>query len=146
MRYQLLLLPLGLIAAPVAAEPPRQPQKIEIPPQLSDPAMADRLTNMVQALSSAFLDLPAGQVQAAVEGRAPTAQEKKLTVRDLGRRDDPNFDRNLERQIAEAKPAIENGMKALARALPAMTKAMSEMADRLEQAAANMPRPDYPRR
>ena len=146
MRRYLLAIPLALIAAPLAAQPAAQPEQIQIPRELTDPAMADKLANMLQALSKAFLNLPVGEVQAAVEGRQPTAAERRLTVRDMGRRDDPNFDRNFERQIAQSKPMIEQSMKAFSEALPAMTRALSEAARHMERATANMPQPDYPRR
>jgi len=67
-------------------------------------------------------------------------------VRELGRRDDPNFERNLQRRMADAKPMIEASQKALAEALPAMIKSMEEAGKALERAAANMPDPTYPRR
>ena len=51
--------------------------------------MADRLDRALQALSKALLDLPVGEVEAAIEGREPTAAERKLTVRELERRNDP---------------------------------------------------------
>ena len=146
MRCYRLAIPLALIAAPVAAQGAPQPEQIRIPSELTDPAMADKLANMLQALSKAFLELPVGEVQAAVEGRAPTADEKRMTIRDLGRRDDRNFDRNFERQIAQSKPMIDQSMKAFSKALPAMTRALSEAAQQMERATANMPRPDYPKR
>jgi len=108
--------------------------------------MADRLADTVQSLSKALLDLPVGQVQAAVEGREPTPADRTLTVRDVGRRDDPDFDRHLRQQIAQARPAIEHGMKALNTALPAMMKALDEAGRAIDRAAANMPDPTYPRR
>ena len=37
-------------------------------------------------------------------------------------------------------------MKALAAALPAMMEGLSKAQDGLERAAANVPRPDYPKR
>jgi hypothetical protein len=148
MRATLVLVPLALSAAPAVAQAPApaEPQAIQIPPQLTDPAVADRLANVMQALSKAFLDLPVGQVEAAVEGRAPTAADKKLTVRDLGRRDNPNFDRDLQRQIAESKPMIEQSMKAMATALPAMMKGLQDAGEAVDRAVQNMPRPDYPKR
>ena len=145
MRYHLFAIPLALLAVPAAAQAP-QPEQIRIPPELTDPAMADKLANMMQALSKAFLELPVGEVQAAAEGRAPTASERRLTVRDMGRRDDPNFERNLERQLEEARPRVRSAMQAFARALPSMTKALSEAANEIERATANMPQPGYPRR
>ena len=113
---------------------------------LNDPAMADKLTNVMQAMSQAFLDLPAGEVQAAMEGRKATPAEKRLTVRDMARKDDPNFDRDFQQQIAQARPMVEHGMKALSTALPAMTQALQQAGKAIERAAANMPDPTYPRR
>ena len=145
MRKSLILLPLLLVATPALAEPAPQ-AATKIPPQLFDPRMADRLADTMQSLSKALLNLPVGEVQAAIEGRDPTASEKKLTVRDLGRRDDPNFDRNFRQQIAQARPAIEKGMKAMSAALPAIEKAVDDASRAIDRAAANMPDPTYPRR
>ncbi|WP_196233195.1 hypothetical protein, partial [Sphingomonas segetis] len=67
MRAHLLLLPLLACAAPaIAQSAPRPPQ---IPPQLLDPATADRLTDGMQALSKALLDIRVGELRAALEGR-----------------------------------------------------------------------------
>ena len=108
--------------------------------------MADRLTNAMQVMSKAFLDLPAGEVQAALEGRRATPAEKRMTVRDMARRDDPNFDRNFQRQIAQTGPAIRQGMRAMSEALPAMMQGLTQAQHALERAAANMPDPTYPKR
>jgi hypothetical protein len=142
MRASLTALTL-LIAAPAAAQPPAPAQ----PPQdvqraLADPAMVDRLTNAMEALSDAFMNLPVGEVQAAIEGRRATPQERKLTVGDVARRDQVD----VRRQIAEAKPMIRQSMKAMSEALPAMMKSLDDMQQALDRAAANMPDPTYPRR
>jgi hypothetical protein len=146
MRKALILLSLFACATPALAQQPAPQAQDEMTSVLGDPAMADRLADMMQDLSKAVLDLPVGGVQAAIEGRKPTPREKKLSVRDLGRRDDPNFDRDIQRRIADAKPMIEASQKALAEALPAMMKSMEEAGKALERAAANMPDPTYPRR
>ena len=150
MRSLLAFLPLALCAAPALAQAPAAappvPPGAEVQRTLNDPAMPDRLANMMQALSKAFLDLPVGEVQAAVQGRAPTAAEKKLTVRDLGRRNDPNFERDLQRQIAQSGPMIRQSMKALSDSIPAMMKGLQDMQESIERAAANMPDPTYPKR
>src|SRR5689334_640786 len=111
MRKSLILLPVLVTATPALAQS-APPAASKVPPQLLDPRMADRLADTMQSLSKALLDLPVGEIQATVEGREPTAAERKLTVRDLGRRDDPNFDKKFRQQIAQARPAIEKGMKA----------------------------------
>ena len=108
--------------------------------------MADRLTNAMQVMSKAFLDLPAGEVQAALEGRRATPAEKRMTVRDMARRDDPNFDRNFQRQIAQSGPVIRQSMRAMSQALPAMMQGLTQAQHALERAAANMPDPTYPKR
>ena len=69
-----------------------------------------------------------------------------MTVRDLGRRDDKQFDRHVQEQIAGARPMIEQSMKAMAAALPAMMKSMEEAGNAMERAIANMPDPTYPKR
>jgi hypothetical protein len=146
MRIRLLALPLAFFAAQAVAQPAPRPEQIQIPSGLTDPAMADKLANMMGALSKAFLNLPVGEVQAAAEGRAPTPAERNLTIRDLGRRNDPNFERNFQQQIAQSGPMIRQSMETLVRTLPAMMKPLSEMAQEMERATANLPRPDYPRR
>ena len=143
------LLMIALLAAqpadaPAAPAPP--PPVVQLPPQLTDPATGDRLANVMQALSRAFLNLPVGEVQAAVEGRPPTPADRRLTVREMARRDDPNFDRNLERRIAEARPKIQSSMRALATALPQVMQGLHQAREAIERAAANMPDPNYPKR
>jgi hypothetical protein len=141
MRTHLALIPLLAIAGPAMAAPPPQ-----LPPQLTDPATAQRLTNVMQALSSAFLNVKVGGVEAAIEGREASPQERNLTVRDIARRDDPNFDRNLQQQIAEVGPTMQRSVTALNRAMPEVMKSLHEAKKSLERAAANMPDPSYPRR
>jgi len=141
MRTHLALIPLLAIAGPAMAAPPPQ-----LPPQLTDPATAQRLTNVMQALSNAFLNVRVGGVEAAIEGREASPQEKNLTVRDMARRDDPNFDRNLQRQIAEVGPTMQRSVSALNQAMPEVMKSLHEAKKSLERAAANMPDPTYPQR
>ncbi len=145
MRKILIFLPLLLVASPALSQPaPSDTAQIER--VLNDPAMADRLTNVMQVMSKAFLDLPAGEVQAALEGRLATPAEKRMTVRDIGRRDDPNFDRNFQRQIAQSGPVIRQGMHTMSEALPPMMQGLAQAQHALERAAANMPDPTYPKR
>jgi hypothetical protein len=145
MRAALLALPLAALACPALAQTPAPaapPDAIQLPPELTDPKWADRLTDAMAAMSKAFLELPVGEVEAALEGRAPTAADKRRTVRS----ETKLSERELRQQIEASRPAMQAGMKALAAALPAMVKGMSEAQRELERATANMPRPDYPRR
>ena len=147
MRALLILMALALPAPALAEAPAARPNpKIEIPRELADPATAERLATTMQGLADALLDLKVGEIQAAAEGRKATRAERKLTVRDIERRKDPNFERNLRRQVAEAGPKIAQGVKAMSDALPAVMKALDDASRAIDRAAANMPDPTYPKR
>ena len=151
MRIKLLTIPLLLCAAPALAQAPAAPRPAapdtaQIQRVLNDPAMAERLSRAMQAMTTSFMNLPVGEVQAAIEGRAPTAAERRLTVRDMGRRDNRNFERDVQQQMANARPMIEQSMKAIASALPAMMQGLSQAGDALDRATANLPDPTYPKR
>ncbi len=79
MRLARIALPLMLVATPAVAAPRPAPQ---IPPELSDPAMADKLGQVAGALTRALMDLPVGELEAAVEGRPVTQADKTKLVRD----------------------------------------------------------------
>ena len=142
MRTAFALLPLLMATAPVAAAAPQQQSQPYLPPQLSDPAMVDRLAGTMQAMSRAFLDLPVGEIEAAVEGRPPTPADRNRTLRS----EDPNLDREVQTQIARARPMIRQSMKAISDALPAVMKSLHDARESIERAAANMPDPHYPKR
>lgn len=145
MHKSLFLLPLVLSASPAFAQP-APADTIQIPRELTDPATVQRLTGTMQALSKALLDIRVGELKAAAEGRQATPAEKRMTVRDIARREDPNFDRNISREIAQTGPVIRQGMKAMSDALPAMMQGLDQAQKALERAAANMPDPTYPKR
>ena len=138
MRLCLLLAPLVLVAAPASA----QPSDMQIPRELTDPAWADRLTNVLQVLSKSMLDMPVGEVEAAIEGRPVTAADKGKTVRSETRMSE----RELNQHIEAARPAMRGAMKAMASALPAMMKGFEEAGREMEKATSNLPQPGYPKR
>ena len=150
MRISLALLPLSLCAAPVFAQSappaPAEADALQIPPELADPATAERLANAMQSLSNEILDLKVGGMQAALEGREATPAERSRTVRDIARRDDPQIDRHLHQKIAEAKPMIEQSIRAMNQALPEIARSLADARKSLERAIANMPDPNYPKR
>ena len=147
MRLSLFLVPLCLATAPATAQsaPPPSPE-IQLPPQLTDPATAAKLARTMESLSQAFLDLPVGDVQAALEGRAPAASDRHTTVRTLGRQRDPDFDRHFQQQVASVGPMLQRNMKVLNEALPQMIQGLEQARHALDRAVANMPDPNYPRR
>ena len=144
MRSVLILLPLAAMASPASAQsaPPPPPQVMPLPPAMTDSRLADRITDAMSAMSKAFLNLPVGEIEAAMEGRQPNYADRRRTVRS----ETGVNERELERKIDEARPMIEGSQRAMATALPAMMKGLTDAQRELERAMANVPRPDYPRR
>jgi len=143
MRLLLIALPLALTAAPAMAQPANPP---ELPRELTDPAMADKVGKMAGALSRALLDLNVGEAQAAVEGRPVTEADRRRTVRDMAAGGNPDIERRIERQAAQSGVAIQAGAKAMAAALPAIMQSIGRAAAEIDRATANLPTPGYPRR
>jgi hypothetical protein len=141
MRIALLIIPAALMASPAAAAQTAAPD-VQVPQELLDPAWADRLTDVLQVMSKSMLEVPIGEVQAAIEGREPTAADKRKTIRSETRMSE----RELNQQIEAARPQMRAAMKAMSAALPAMMKGLSEAGRELEKATANMPQPGYPKR
>ena len=141
MSKSLFILALLLCASPAVAQPVPQ-----LPPELTDPATADKLANAMQGLSQALLDMRVGEVRAALEGRQASPSEKRMTVRDMARQDDPDFDRHVQRDMANVRPMVRQSMNALNQALPAMMQGLAQAQQALERAVANMPDPTYPKR
>ncbi|HEX5238503.1 MAG TPA: hypothetical protein VFW39_08580 [Sphingomicrobium sp.] len=146
MHMRPIALPLLLCATPALAQVAPPPPPPVQPPLMIDPGMVDRVTDGMQALSHAMLDMRVGGLRAALEGREATPAEKRLTVRDLARRQDPDFERRLDQQIAAARPKLERGMRAMNEAFPEVTEDLQRAERAIDRAGANMPDPNYPRR
>ena len=141
MRAFLIALPLAFAASPAVAAPEATPV---VPQELSDPAMADKLSKMLGPLMKAMMEMPIGEIEAAVAGREPTAADKSRKVRDaVG---GPDAERQLQANIAAAGPQMRAMQKALVASLPALMGALSGMEKELEKATANLPDPTYPKR
>jgi hypothetical protein len=144
MRKSLFVLPIVpilLAATPAVAQPAPQ-----LPPQLTDPATTQRLTSTLQVLSTALLNMRVGEVQAALEGRQASPQERNLTVGDLARQKDPEFDRHLQQKMASVGPMVQHSARALNQVLPQVMHDLKNAQKSLERAVANMPDPNYPQR
>lgn len=142
MRVAWLALPLFLVSSPVLAQAAPQRPPLQLPPELTDPRMAERLGQMTQVLGQALLNLPVGELEAIVEGRPPTAADRRRTIRD----NDPKLERDLQQQLAQTQPVMEASMKALSTALPVMMQSLQQAGEALERATANLPSPNYPKR
>jgi hypothetical protein len=142
MPKSLLIVASLLVAVPAAA----QPVAPQLPPILTDPASAQRLTGVFDAITDAVPNIRVGDVRAAVEGREATPHERAMTVRDMARRDDPDFDRHLHGKLATVGPAIQQSAGAISRAVPQVMRSLDDAQRSIERAVANLPDPTYPRR
>jgi len=142
MRAVLILLPVLLAASPaLAAQPLPAPV---LPPVLTDPAMADQLGRAAGAVTRSLMNLPVGELEAAIEGRPATRADRARTVRDsIG---DPDVEQRIERQAAASGRTIQAASQALASSLPAILQAIDGAAADIERVVGNLPDPTYPRR
>ena len=140
MRALLLALPLVLLPVPVAAAPADR----QIPPELTDPAMADKLGRMMGSLTKALMEMPIGELEASVQGREPTAADKNKRVRDaIG---GPNAEKQVEAEVAASGRQMQAMTKALVASLPTIMASLEGVERELERATANLPDPTYPKR
>ena len=146
MRALLIALPLMLAAAPAAAAPQSPPPGPgpEVERMLNDPAMADTLGRVAGVLTRSLMNLPVGEMEAAIEGRPATPADRARTVRDsVG---DPDLERRVAAEAAQSGRTMQAAGKAMMSSLPAIMGALGQAQDAIERAVANMPDPTYPRR
>lgn len=149
MRIAILILAsaAALASAPAAAADPGIGETIQDAQRiLNDPRNEKLMTSVMSAMSEALLDLPVGGIKAAAEGRAATPEEKGLTVRDVARRGDPNFEAKFRTGMAKSAPVLRQSMKALSASLPALAESFEELGRSMERLGANIPDPTYPKR
>ena len=115
-----------------------------LPPVLTDPAMADQVGNIAGVLTRSLMNLPVGEVEAAIEGRVPTRADRQRTVRDsIG---DPYLDQRIAAEAAASGRTIQAASRALASSLPSILQAVEGARGEIERAIGNLPSPAYPRR
>ena len=76
---------------------------------LDDPRHDQKIPRSIDALTEALLNLRSGEFVAVADGRTVTAADKRLTVRDIARRDDPQFEAKLRGQLAGTGPGSARG-------------------------------------
>jgi len=144
MRKTLIILPLLLSASPAVAQ--EAPPTFQLPRELTDPEAQMRLAAKLQAISSALLNVRVGDVGAAIEGREATPAERNGTVGDMIRRKDPNFDRDVAREVATVGPKIQRSVQAINRTLPRVMRDVADAQRSIDRAVSNLPDPTYPQR
>ena len=150
MHRSLIGLPLILCCtSPALAQErvgPSAADAFQLPPELTDPATIQRVAGAMQAASQALLNVRVGEMHAAIEGREASPRERNETVGDLVRKKDPNFDRDVQREVATVGPKIQRSMRAINRALPQVVQDVDDAQRSLDRAVSNLPDPNYPRR
>jgi hypothetical protein len=144
MRKPLLVLSLLASASPAFAQP--APPAVQLPRELTDPEAQARLAMKLQGITNALMNIRVGELGAAINGREATAAERRVTLGDVVHRKDPNFDRNVARQVAAVGPALQHGAQVLNQALPRLMHDVEDAKRALDRAVANLPDPTYPRR
>ncbi|WP_114228614.1 MULTISPECIES: hypothetical protein [Sphingomonas] len=149
MRIPLLIAGL-VVAAPAMAQPmpypypdpyAGPPPSQQLPPEIANGEIVDRAVPVLRALSHAFLDLPVGEVQAAIEDRPVTRADRNRRVRDVAGIDERDVDRGIARNGA----TLKHGAQSMARALPVIQRALNQAGDDVARALDNLPSPAYPR-
>ena len=123
MRLLLFAAASTLFALPAAAQPPRGAP----PPRPSDEIRS--YAPAVDRATDAFLDIDLGPLLDAVD---PYRRHGPRTLRDMARRDDPDFDRRLRASIYGNAAAMGRVADAIAAAQPALRQA----ADQIERGMA----------
>lgn len=139
MRLTLALAPLLLLATPAAAaQPAPEPQ---LPPEITDGRAIEQLGTVMGALARVFLNMPVGEIEAAIENRPVTREDQRKTVRSVTGMNE----RELQQDIRQGTQVAKAGTQAMIRSLPAITRALNEAGREIDKAIANMPSPAYPR-
>lgn len=131
-------------ASPALAQQPAPPPPLaapQLPPELTDPRTLDQLGNVAGVLARALLNLPVGEVEAALENRPVTPADRRKTVAtETGMNP-----RELDGEVERGKVAVKQGGQAMARTLPVITRALTQAGEQIGRAIANLPSPTYPR-
>ncbi len=142
----LLILPLLSLATPALAQAYPAPPPASLPPQIMDPALPAQLGRMAGALTHAFMNLPVGELEAAIDGRPPSPSDRRKTIGSGTSRDNPYVEQDIQRDVASSAGAMQSSARAMQRAMPAIQQAIGQAAAAIERETANLPSPNYPRR
>lgn len=126
MRLLLIAAATAFVAIPAAAQPPRPSERIQ------DYAPA------VDRAADALLNLDVGPIMDAVD---PYARHHRRTLREMARRNDPDFDRRMHAAIYGTAGRMGRAADAFAAAEPALRRALTEFENGMAAALAAPPPP-----
>jgi len=116
----------AFVAIPAAAQPPRPSEKI------MDYAPA------IDRTADALLNLDLGPILDAAD---PYRRHRHRTLRDMARRDDPDFERRMHANIYGTAAAMGRAADAYAAAEPALRRALTQFQRDMAAAMAESPPP-----
>ena len=128
---------LTLIATPALAQP-REPQREERALR-GGAEMVRQAGPMVDRSVDSALELDVGPLLDAL--RPWTPRGRRMTLRELGRRDDPDFDRKLRRSIYRGSARAAATLDAMATAAPSLRRSLREMEAAIAGAVVEARRP-----
>ena len=142
----LLILPLLSLATPGLAQTYPMPSPIPLPPRMMDPALPSQLSRIAGALTHSFMNIPVGELEAAIEGRPAYPADRRKTVGSEISRDNPYVEQDIQREVASTTSAVQSSARAMQRAMPAIQQAIGQAAATIERETANLPSPNPPYR
>ena len=133
------------LAAPIHADPAAPGRAApEVDRILTDPALPERIGHIAGVLTRSLMNVPVGEVEAAIDGRPVTRADRQRTIGDsIG---DPYAAQRMADQAAASGRSMQAAGTALARSLPAILQALNGAQAELERALGTLPSPYYPRR
>ena len=141
-RLSLPIAAIALVLANPALAEDRSPES-EWAERLNDPAFQDGMADLFSGFMAAMMDLPIGQFAHSMEKALPenARREGKLskidpdaTLGELARRDNPNFDRDMEDKVRQGTAM----MGAMATEFSALIPEFRDMADRMKRRMEQM--------
>ena len=141
MRLPLVIAAIAATAATPAFAQTATPAP-QLPPEITDGRMLDQLGDVAGVLAKALMNLPVGEVEAAIENRPVTRDDRQKTVAtEMG-----TDAREIDSEVERGKVAMKQGGQAMIRALPVITRELGRIGEQIDRALANMPSPTYPKR
>ena len=98
------------------------------------------------AMAHAVMNIPVGEMQAAIEGRPVTRADRNRRVGDVAGPDGRAMADHVAGNGAATGRAMQAAGRAMIGALPAILLAVRGAESEIERATSNLPDPTYPRR
>jgi hypothetical protein len=141
MPRLLFALPIALItvATPAAAAEP-DAELAQVAETLQDPVTQDALADTLGALVAAMMDLKIGGIVSAAAKIDPAANAKpvdpNMTLGDMAGKDNPDFERKLDRDVRNGTHMLGAAAGAMAEMLPQLADLARDVEARVQDARA----------